>query len=467
MAASTQRVVIVGGGFGGLYCAIALRRAPVQLTLIDRRNFHLFQPLLYQVATGALSPADIASPLRKILKKQENARVLLAEARGFDVERRRVLLDEEVDGSRSIEYDTLVVAAGSHPHYFGNDRWPQFAPGLKTVEDATRMRRSILEAFERAERETSPEARRAWLTFVIIGGGPTGVELAGALAELARDTLRRDFRAIDPTHASIQLVEGESRLLHTFPPRISDWTRRTLERLGVHVRTGTRVVDMDAQSVTFRHEGGTERVPARTILWAAGVAASPLGAELARAAGAEIDKSGRVVVGQDFSVAGHPEVFVVGDLARYVAADGKPLPGVAPVAMQEGRHVAHVIEARIAGVSPKPFRYRDRGDLATVGRAAAVGRIWGRSFAGLLAWLLWLFVHLLYLVGFENRALVLFQWAYNYFTRNRSARLITQVPESETLGGGRNSPGAPSPATVSVAAGGSERVPNEPPRGST
>jgi NADH dehydrogenase len=418
---SAHRVVIVGGGFGGLYAAKALRRAPVELTLLDRRNFHLFQPLLYQVATGGLSPANIAAPLRAVLKRQRNARTLLGEAVGFDLPGRAVLLK---DGSR-LPYDSLIVATGSTHHYFGHPEWEQFAPSLKSVEDATAIRRRILFAFEAAERLSDPAERQAWLTFVIVGGGPTGVELAGAVGEMAHATLRNNFRAIDPASARILLVEGLDRVLSTFPPQLSAKGARSLARLGVTVLTGALVTDVRPDGVTLRRGGQTEEVRARTVLWGAGVEASPLARALAQASGAELDRAGRVVVRPDLTLPGHPEVFVLGDMANYPHQTGKPLPGVAQVAMQQGRYAAETIVGRLGGRPPAPFHYKDKGMMATIGRASAVADLGWLRLSGLLAWLAWLFIHILYLIEFENRLLVLVQWASNYVTRNRSARLIT------------------------------------------
>ncbi len=418
--ASQHRVVIVGGGFGGLSAALKLKHAPVQVTLIDRCNYHLFQPLLYQVATGTLSPANIASPLRNILKRHKNTRVLLAEAIRIDATNHRVILS---DGS--IEYDTLVVSAGASHQYFGHDEWEKFAPGLKTVEDATDLRRRILLAFETAEREPDPEKLRAWMTFVIVGGGPTGAELAGALGEIANDTLRGDFRNIKPSEARIILVEGTDRVLPTYPSQLSAAAREMIERLGVTVRTGAMVTDVRKDSVTVREGDKTETIPTRTILWAAGVLGSPLGRMVAAECGAPCDKAGRVVVEPDLSVAGHPEIFVIGDLANFAHQTGKPLPGVAQPAIQEGRYVAVVIADRLRGEKSKPFHYLDKGSLATIGRGAAVADLNGLRLSGFPAWLLWIFVHLLYIVEFQNRLLVFMQWAWFYFTWDRSARLIT------------------------------------------
>jgi NADH:quinone reductase (non-electrogenic) len=419
MSAPTTRVVIVGGGFGGLYAAQALRRAPVQVTLVDRRNFHLFQPLLYQVATGALSPGEIASPLRYVLKRQRNARVVLGEVVDIDVSGRRVLLS---DGA--LDYDVLVVAAGATHHYFGHDDWAARAPGLKTIEDATRIRARILLAFEAAEREPDAARRHAWLTFVVVGAGPTGVELAGALGEIANDTLRHDFRAIRPSDAEIFLLEAADRVLPPYPPSLSEKAKRSLERLGVTVRLGTSVSQIDDHGVTVRVGDREEHIAARTVLWAAGVDASPLAALLARAAGAATDRNGRLVVRPDLSLTGHPEIFAIGDMV-HVEQDGALLPGIAPVAMSEGRYVARSIAARVAGATVAPYRYFDKGQMATIGRSAAVADLRIVRFSGLLAWLAWLFIHLMYLVEFENRVLVLVEWALNYVTRNRGARLIT------------------------------------------
>jgi len=416
----TPRVVIIGGGFGGLAAAQALKNAPVEVTLIDRRNFHLFQPLLYQVATGWLSAANIASTLRATLRRQKNARVLLAEVIDIDVKGRRVLL---ADGS--IEYDTLIVAAGSRHHYFGNDQWEALAPGLKTVEDATEIRRRIFVAFEAAERERDPKKLQALLTFIVVGGGPTGVELAGALGEIANDTLRHDFRNIDPSKALILLIEGSDRVLPTYPSKLSEKAVAFLARLGVRVDVNALVTELQADSVIVKRGQSLERIPCRTVIWAAGVQASFLGQVLGKATGAEIDRAGRIEVQPDLTIAGHPEIFVIGDLANYSHQTGKPLPGVAPVAMQQGRYAGELIDGRIAGKSVVPFRYRDRGSMAIIGRASAVADIGRFQFAGFIAWLMWLFVHLMHLVEFENKVLVLVQWGWYYFSRNRAARLIT------------------------------------------
>jgi len=418
--AGRHRVVIIGGGFGGLSAARRLKHVPADVTLIDRRNYHLFQPLLYQVATGALSPANVAYPLRNILKKNRNTRVLLAEATRIDTANRRVILS---DGA--IEYDTLVIAAGSSHQYFGHQEWEEFAPGLKNIDDATDVRRRILLAFETAERETDPEKVRAMLTFVIVGGGPTGAELAGALGEIANDTLRGDFRSIDPSKAQIVLVEGADRVLPTYPPKLSESARTMLERLGVKVRTSSMVTNVCRDSVTVREGERTETIPTRTVLWAAGVLGSPLGRMLAHDAGAQLDKSGRVLVEPDLTVPGHPEIFLIGDLANFSHQTGAPLPGVAQPAIQEGSYVAKTIAARLREKTIKPFRYHDRGNLAVLGRGAAVADLNWLRLAGFPAWLIWIFIHLLYIVEFQNRLLIFIQWGFFYFTYDRAARLIT------------------------------------------
>jgi NADH:ubiquinone reductase (H+-translocating) len=418
--ADHHRVVILGGGFGGLSAALRLGRAPVEVTLIDRCNYHLFQPLLYQVATGSLSPANISSPLRTILKRQRNTQVLLAEAVGIDATKRRVMLS---DGT--IDYDTLIVATGSSHQYFGHEEWEQWAPGLKTVEDATDIRRRILLAFETAEREADPEKRRAMMTFVIVGGGPTGVELAGALAEIANDTLKHDFRHIDPSSARIFLVEGGDRLLPSYPPQLSEAAKKMIERLGVMVRLNEMVTNVEKDLVTVRQGDSTEIIPTRTILWAAGVLGSPVGRSVAEQTGAPIDKLGRISVEPDCSVPGHPEIFVIGDLALFTHQTGKPLPGVAQPAIQEGQYAARVIESRLRGEKPKPFHYLDKGNLAVIGRGKAIADLNWLNISGVPAWLIWVFIHLLYIVEFQNRLLIFLQWAWFYFTFDRSARLIT------------------------------------------
>jgi NADH:quinone reductase (non-electrogenic) len=416
-----QRVVILGGGFGGLSAAQNLKRVPVEVTLVDRRNFHLFQPLLYQVATGWLSPANISSTLRAILKHQKNARVLLGEAKSVDTERRRVLLD---DGDE-ISYDTLIVATGSRPFYFGNEHWQTIAPGLKTIEDATTIRSRIFIAFEAAEREIDPAKIPGLLTFAIVGGGPTGVELAGALGEIAHDTLKHDFRNIDPAQTQILLLEGGDRILPTYPPELSEKAEASLEKLGVTVRAKALVSDIRPEVLIIKRGDGFETIPCRTVIWAAGVQASPLGRALAKSTGSSVDRGGRIAVEPDLTIAGHPEIFVIGDLAHYVHQSGKPLPGVAPVALQQGKYVVRVIDSRIKAKPIEKFHYRDRGNMAIVGHASAVAEMGRVRFSGYFAWLAWLFVHLVNLIEFQNRILVLVQWGWYYFSRNRAARLIT------------------------------------------
>lgn len=429
-------VVIVGGGFGGLLTARSLAEAPVRVTLVDRRNHHLFQPLLYQVATGGLSPANIAAPLRSLVRRQKQTRVLLEEVTGFDLEGRRALL-----GEQSLDYDYLVVATGAGQSYFGHDDWAARAPGLKTLEDATRIRRRVLLAYEEAERSQDPERIRQLLTFVVVGAGPTGVELAGALAEVAHSTLTGEFRSIDPDQARVILVEGAGRVLPPFPEKLSASARRGLEDLGVEVRTGMRVESIDDHGldlVPTTDEGEASRLDANTVLWAAGVQASPLGKALAEQSDAELDRAGRVAVEADCSLHGRPEVYVIGDLACYRHGLERPLPGLAPVAMQQGRYVGKRIRhlARGTKPDPSPFRYVDKGNMAVIGRRRAVADINGLQVSGMLAWLMWLFVHLLYLAEFQNRVLVVVQWGWNYVTRNRSARLITAIPGAADTGAG-------------------------------
>ena len=416
-----HRVVILGGGFGGLYAAQSLKRAPVDLTLVDRRNFHLFQPLLYQVATGALSPGEIASPLRSVLQSQRNTTVLLAEVIDLDVQRRILKLDRD----QELPYDTLIVAAGSRTFYFGHDHWENTAPGLKTIEEATQIRHKILFAFEAAERETNPQKREAWMTFVVVGAGPTGVELAGAMAEIARDTLRHDFRSIKPEQARILLLDGSSRVLQSYPADLSKAAEQSLLRLGVRPRVNVLVTAMSEDCVHLEGPAGPEEVHAKTIIWAAGVRASQFGEKLAQHAGAKLDKNGAVIVGPDCALPHHPEIFVIGDLAHF-EQNGTPLPGVAQVAMQQGNYVAHLIRRRLKGQPTlKPFHYFDKGSLATIGRAAAVAEFGKVHISGYIAWLAWLFVHILFLIGFRNRVLVFIQWAWSYLTYERGARLIT------------------------------------------
>jgi NADH dehydrogenase len=403
--------VIIGGGFGGLNAAKALADAPVSVTLIDRRNHHLFQPLLYQVATAGLNPSDIASPIRRILRHQANAEVLLAEAKSIDMEARRVQLD-----AGSIPYDYVIIATGARHSYFGNDQWEAFAPGLKSISDALEIRRRILSAFEMAEREEDLERRQAWLTFVVVGGGPTGVELSGTLCEIARHALASDFRRIDPTQAQIILIESEDRVLPTYPRELCEKARRQLIRLGTDVRLGHRVTQIDEQGVNV----GEQRIPARTVLWAAGVIGSRLGRELA----APHDKAGRVLVEPDLSLPGHREVFIIGDMAS-LKVDGKLVPGLAPAAIQEGKHAAANVLKLIAGQPAEKFVYVDKGSLATIGRSAAVADLGKIKLSGAIAWLAWLFVHLIFLIGFRNRLLVLIQWAWSFVSYDRGARLIT------------------------------------------
>lgn len=415
-----HRVVILGGGFGGLGAALKLKGAPVDVTLVDRCNYHLFQPLLYQVATGTLSPANIASPLRNVLRRRKNVRVLLAEATRIDVANKRVMLS---DGT--LDYDTLIVATGSSHQYFGHDEWEHYAPGLKTVEDATDMRRRILLAFEAAERETDPEKTRAWLTFVIVGAGPTGAELAGALAEIAADSLRHDFRRIDPRSAQIVLIEGTDRVLPAYPPKLSAAAQKMLQHLKVTVRTGAFVTNVDRDHVTFREGDRTDTIATRTVLWAAGVLASPLGKLMGADARVPLDRAGRVIVEPDMTIPGHPEIFVIGDLSNFSHQTGKPLPGVAQPAIQQGKYAAKAIRARLRGQKIPPFHYFDKGSLAVIGRAKAVADLNWVGLSGLPAWLIWVSVHLLYIVEFQNRVLIALQWAWLYITWGRSARLIT------------------------------------------
>jgi NADH dehydrogenase len=418
-------VLILGGGFGGLYAARELGRAPVEVTLIDRRNFHLFQPLLYQVATGALSPADISAPIRQILNRHRNTRVLLGDAVDLDPAARTLTL---ADGG-VFEYDSLIVATGSKTTYYGNDQWREWAPSLKSVEEATAIRHKILYAFEAAERTSDPELRRAWLTFLIVGGGATGVELAGALAEIARHTLRNDFRSIKPEEAQIQILDGGARILSPYPEELSWKAERSLVKLGVRVRNDVRVVGIDAGGVTYHNEQGDTRlvhIPARTVLWAGGVTATGFGRTLAVRTGAETTRSGSIKVRPDLTIPNYPEIHVVGDLAAATNPDGRPLPGVAQVAMQGGLYAARAIVSRLDGHRElPPFRYFDKGDLAVIGRGSAVARIFGVNLSGLVAWLVWVFIHLLYLVQFQSRLVVLIRWGFQYLSFDRGALLIT------------------------------------------
>jgi NADH dehydrogenase len=408
---AVPHVVVVGGGFGGLWAARALRDAPVRITLVDRGNHHLFQPLLYQVATAGLSAPNIAAPLRHILRKQKNVTVLLGEVDGIAPDEKQVRLADD----RTLDYDHLLLASGATHAYFGHDDWAAHAPGLKTLDDALEIRRRILTAFERAEAEDDAAKREAWLTFAIVGGGPTGVELAGTLAEIARHTLHGEFRRADPRRARVLLLEAGPRVLSSFPESLSEKARTQLQKLGVEVRTGVPVAAIDGEGVQL----GEERIAARTVLWAAGVAASPLARDL----GVPLDRAGRVIVQPDLSVPGHPEIFVAGDLAS-LQYDGKPVPGVAPAAKQMGRHVAQAIRARLQERAPAPFRYRDFGNLATIGRMAAVVDLHRFKFSGLLAWWFWLAAHVFFLIGFRNRMVVMIDWAQAYWSYQRSARII-------------------------------------------
>ncbi|MCC6796533.1 MAG: NAD(P)/FAD-dependent oxidoreductase [Candidatus Hydrogenedentes bacterium] len=415
-----HHVVIVGGGFGGLHAAKTLHRAPVDVTLVDKRNFHLFQPLLYQVATGALSPANIASPLRSIFKRQKNVNVLLIDVDGFDVSNNKIIYAEG-----TLSYDSLIVAAGVGHSYFGNDSWERMAPGLKSIEEATEIRRRILLAFELAERENDPQLVKELLTFVIVGAGPTGVELAGAIKEIAMYTLANDFRTVSPSDAEVILIEGNDRVLPPFPEKLSEEAKQSLVRLGVKVMTETRVTNITRDDVTVLHAGNTSVIKTKTVLWAAGVGPTKLTRALAEATGAELDRAGRIVVEPDLSIKGHPNIYVVGDMCSFTHQSGKPLPGVAQVAVQQGRHAAKTVLRRLQGKETEPFHYRDLGNLATIGRGAAVADIGRLKLSGFVAWLIWLFVHLMHLVQFQNRMLVFMQWAWSYLTWNRAARLIT------------------------------------------
>ena len=409
---SGAKLVVIGGGFAGLWATRALAGAPLDITLIDRANHHLFQPLLYQVATAGLSAPDIAAPLRQILRDQANVSVLMAEVSGIDLPQKTVTLQ----GGQQLPYDQLLVASGATYSYFGHDEWAPHAPGLKTLDDALLIRRRVLLAFERAEAATTEEEQQAWLHFAVVGGGPTGVELAGTLAEIARHTLRQEFRRIDPRHAQVRLIEAGPALLASFPPRLQQRTRTQLERLGVKVQCGTPVADITATGYRL----GDRVESCRTVLWAAGVAASPLGGLL----GAEIDRAGRVKVNADLTLPGHPDVFVAGDLAAVLQPDGRPVPGVAPAAKQMGSHVAATLKARLKGQPSTPFVYADYGNLATIGRMAAVVDLRGLQFSGVLAWWFWLAAHIFFLIGFHNRVSVLINWAWAYWTYQRSARIV-------------------------------------------
>ncbi|MDZ8088771.1 MAG: NAD(P)/FAD-dependent oxidoreductase [Nostoc sp. DedQUE12b] len=415
-----HRVVIVGGGFGGLYTAKALKKANVNVTLIDKRNFHLFQPLLYQVATGTLSPADISAPLRSVFSKSKNTKVLLGEVNDIDPKAQQVILGDEV-----VPYDTLIVATGVNHSYFGKDNWKEFAPGLKTVEDAIEMRRQIFSAFEAAEKETDPEKRRALLTFVIVGGGPTGVELSGAIAELAYQTLTEDFRSINTSEARILLLQGGDRILPHISPELSKVAAESLQKLGVAVYTNTRVTNIEGNIVTFKQGDELTEITSKTILWAAGVQGSPMGKALAKSTGVECDRSGRVIVEPDLSIKGYNNIFVVGDLGNFSHQNGKPLPGVAPVAKQQGEYVAKLIKRRLKGENLPQFRYNDVGTLAMIGQNLAVVDLGLVKLKGFIAWLFWLVVHIYFLIEFDTKVVVAIQWGWNYITRNRRSRLIT------------------------------------------
>jgi NADH dehydrogenase len=442
-------VIVVGGGFGGLQAATHLASARVELTVVDRRNFHLFQPLTYQVATGALSPGEVCYPLRAVFRRHSNVRVVLGEVVEFDLDGRRLDVRPVAgDGARrSLEYDTLIVAGGSHYSYFGHDEWRDAAPEVKSLESAVAVRGRLLSAFEAAELDDDDARRRAWLTFVVVGAGPTGVEMAGQIAELARDTLRSDFRSIDPRHARVLLVEAADRVLTAFPPSLSRRAARQLEHLGVTPTLERAVVAVDAQGVTVASPGGEQgRIDARTVIWAAGVTASGLARRLAELTDAELDRAGRIAVEPDLTLRGHSEVLALGDMVRVRDAQGEPqvLPGVAPVAMQQGRYAAALVRARLRGRPSRPFRYRDKGNLATIGRARAVADLHVVRLSGFPAWITWLVVHLFYLVGFENRLLVVIRWAFSFVTRSRGARLISPDAgraEARCGGGSRGPPG--------------------------
>ncbi|MBD2494472.1 NAD(P)/FAD-dependent oxidoreductase [Nostoc sp. FACHB-280] len=415
-----HQVVIVGGGFGGLYTAKYLANANVNVTLIDKRNFHLFQPLLYQVATGTLSPGDISSPLRAVFSKSKNTQVLLGEVSDIDPKTQKVMM-----GNQVIPYDTLIVATGANHSYFGKEHWKDLAPGLKTVEDAIEMRRRIFGAFEAAEKETDPEKRSAWLTFVIVGGGPTGVELAGAIAELAYKTLKEDFRSIDTSETKILLLQGGDRILPHISPDLSEEATASLRKLGVVINTKTRVTDIENDIVTFKQNGEISSIHSKTILWAAGVKGSTMGAILAERTDVELDHAGRVVVEPDLTVRDYKNIFVIGDLANFSHQDSKPLPGVAPVAKQQGEYVAKLIRRRLRNSTLPQFHYNDVGSLAMIGQNLAVVDLGFLQLTGFPAWVFWLIIHIYFLIEFDTKLLVVFQWAWNYITRNRRSRLIT------------------------------------------
>jgi len=425
--ANRHRVVILGAGFGGLYAAKALKHAPVHVTVIDRRNYHLFQPLLYQVATGSLSPGEIAAPIRGILAKQKNTRVLLDEAVDIDPTGKTVVLHDE-----RIAYDSLIIATGSKGSYFGHDAWSKYAPPVKGIENATTIRHKLLFAFESAERISDPAERQAWLTFVIVGAGATGVELAGALGEIAHHTLKDDFRSIDPRTAKILVLDSAKRILSTFPEDLSRHAKKSLEKLGATIRTEVLVTNVDENGVTVKTPTGEEHISSHTVIWAAGVTASDFGRQLAKRTGAQTEKGGRIVVDQSLTIPGYADIFVVGDMAYSTDSKGKPLPGVAQVAMQGGAYAAKTIVKRVKGDrNIRPFHYFDKGDLAVIGRGSAVANIFGLHLWGLPAWLVWLFIHLMYIVEFQSRILVFIQWGFLYLTANRGAMLITWGTEAK------------------------------------
>jgi len=416
------KVIIIGGGFGGLAAAQALKSAPIDVTLIDRRNYHLFQPLLYQVATGSLSPGEIAAPLRGVLSRQTNTQVLLGDVQDIDPVAKRVHLADGAD----LEYDLLIVASGSQSSYYGHDHWEQWAPGLKSIEEATNIRHKILYAFEVAERLTDPALRRAWLTFVIVGAGPTGVELAGAIGEIARQTLKNDFRSIQSKDAQIILLDGGPRLLAAFPEDLAHKAALSLAKLGIRIRTDAMVHEVDRDGLSFQVNGSSERLSTKTVIWAGGVTVAPLGRTLAKGTQAETDRSGRIKVGPDLTIANFPDIYVIGDLALSLDQKGRPLPGVAQVAMQQGAYAAKAIGRRVLHTTnPKPFKYFDKGNLAVIGRAAAVADVFGVHLWGLPAWIVWVFIHLMYIVEFQSRVVVFVKWAIQDITFSRGARLIT------------------------------------------
>ncbi len=441
---SLHHVVIVGGGFGGLYAANVLGRAPVKVTLVDKRNFHLFQPLLYQVATGSLSPGDIASPLRSVLSRYKNTQVLTGEVIDLNPAENQLTLR---DGQ--LNYDTLIVATGVSHHYFGNDQWADAAPGLKTVEDALEMRKRIFSAYEAAEKESDPEKRKALLTFVVVGGGPTGVELAGALAEIAYRTLRDNFRSIDTSETKILLLEGMDRVLPPYTPDLSKKAKVDLTELGVTVRTKTLVTNIEGDIVTLKSGDQTEQIAAKTILWAAGVKASPIGKAIANSTGAQLDRVGRVIVEPNLSVPKHPNIFVIGDLAHFAHQGERPLPGVAPVAQQQGIYVAKLIQKRLKAQTLPPFHYSDYGSLAVIGRNKAVVDLNFARFSGFMAWLAWVFIHVFFLIEFDNKLIVMIQWAWRYFTGQGGACLITNLDPVEESKSEEIADGSPSSVQVS------------------